>query len=138
MKLILTRHGETTENTQKIVYGHLPGELTVNGINQAEKTADLLVKEHIDVIFSSDLKRCVDTTNIILKNLANCPVYTSSQLREQQQNSLYFFRTWDLRYFNIIHGQSISNFVQKKTLELNQGFVLERLTFFFETVVSLC
>ena len=47
MKLILTRHGETELNLKGIMQGHLPGKLTKNGINQAEKLALRLKNEKI-------------------------------------------------------------------------------------------
>jgi broad specificity phosphatase PhoE len=62
--------------------------LTAKGIEQAQKTGLLLADEHIDIIFSSDLKRCVDTAQIILKFIPECPLYLTADLREQQQNSL--------------------------------------------------
>ncbi len=37
MRLIITRHGETEENKNKIFQGHLPGKLTQLGIEQAQK-----------------------------------------------------------------------------------------------------
>jgi broad specificity phosphatase PhoE len=66
MRLILTRHGETEENKLGIVQGHMQGTLSKEGIHQAEKLAERLRKEKIDAIFSSDLKRAVDTSKIIL------------------------------------------------------------------------
>jgi probable phosphoglycerate mutase len=88
MKLIVVRHGETKENLEKIVYGHRPGELTSNGIEQANKTGVALANEKIDVIFCSDLKRCIDTATIMMKHLSVCPLKLTPLLREQQQDSL--------------------------------------------------
>jgi len=45
MKLIITRHGETEENTKGIIMGHLPGKLTPLGIEQAKKVAQRLKNE---------------------------------------------------------------------------------------------
>lgn len=65
MKLILTRHGETVENKEGILQGWLPGKLTEDGIKQAKLAAQRLNDIKIDVIYTSDLKRCVDTAKEI-------------------------------------------------------------------------
>lgn len=43
--LILTRHGETLENRQGIMQGHMPGTLSPLGIQQARDLADRLKEE---------------------------------------------------------------------------------------------
>ncbi|MCQ2212354.1 MAG: histidine phosphatase family protein [Bacteroidaceae bacterium] len=63
--LLLTRHGQTKENVLRILQGQMPGELTEEGIKQAEELRESLKGTHIDLIISSDLKRAVDTTNIV-------------------------------------------------------------------------
>ncbi len=82
MKLILVRHGETVGNLSGIKQGHLPGELTEKGLEQAKKLALRLKDENIDMIFSSDLKRAVDTTKEISK-FHNVPVIYTTELRER-------------------------------------------------------
>ena len=82
MKLILTRHGETEGNKQGIIQGHLHGVLTNNGIEQGEKLAKRLVKEKIDIIYSSDLARALDTAKIVQKEHLNVPLKISKELRE--------------------------------------------------------
>ena len=57
MRLILTRHGETTANKDDLLQGQLQGELNKLGKLQAKATANALKKEKIDVAFTSDLKR---------------------------------------------------------------------------------
>lgn len=81
MKLILARHGRTIENEQKIIQGHMPGNLTEEGIEQAKKLAKRLQTENIDIIYSSDLKRAVDTAKIIAEP-NNTPLILTEQLRE--------------------------------------------------------
>ena len=53
--LILTRHGETLENRQHLMQGHIPGTLSPLGIQQAEELAVALQRKPIDVIVCSDL-----------------------------------------------------------------------------------
>lgn len=81
MKLILIRHGETKENLNKLVQGHLPGELTERGKEQAKDVAIALKGEKIHAIFSSDLKRARDTCMEIAKYHA-VPVNYTKQLRK--------------------------------------------------------
>jgi broad specificity phosphatase PhoE len=84
MRLILTRHGETEENVKSIIQGHLPGKLTKKGREQAKKLAKRLAKEKIDVIYSSDLARTVDTTKEIVKYHPKIPVHYIQELRERK------------------------------------------------------
>lgn len=82
MRLILTRHGETEENKQHIIQSHLPGTLSAEGIEQAEKLAERLAEENIDIIFSSDLARAADTTKIIAKYHPAAEIIYTEELRE--------------------------------------------------------
>ena len=65
MKLVLVRHGESEHNIKEIMQGHIPSELTKNGITQAKKARDFLKNEKIDVIISSDLQRAKQTAEIL-------------------------------------------------------------------------
>ncbi|MFH0875834.1 MAG: histidine phosphatase family protein [archaeon] len=82
MKIILTRHGETIENINGIMQGHLPGRLSQEGIDQAKKLAFRLKDEKIDVIYSSDLARAADTAREIHKYHANSPLVLTPEIRE--------------------------------------------------------
>ncbi|MBS3140594.1 histidine phosphatase family protein [Candidatus Woesearchaeota archaeon] len=87
MRLILTRHGETIENKNGMLPGHLPGILSEEGKNQAKKLALRLKNEKIDEIYSSDLQRAKDTTNEILKFHKNILVHYTKELRERNVGS---------------------------------------------------
>jgi len=67
MKLILVRHGETEENSNMIIQGHIPGKLTKRGLEQISKLALRLKDEPIDIIISSDLERAKRTAQEISK-----------------------------------------------------------------------
>jgi 2,3-bisphosphoglycerate-dependent phosphoglycerate mutase len=82
MKLIIARHGRTIQNEKGIMQGHLPGELSPLGIEQAKKLALRLKNEKIDVIYSSDLKRAYDTAKEIAKFHSNVPFFSVEELRE--------------------------------------------------------
>lgn len=83
MKLIITRHGETVENSKRIVQGHLGGRLSKIGKQQAKKVARRLKKEKLGAIYSSDLKRAVDTANEIAKFHKDLTVQFDKRLRER-------------------------------------------------------
>ncbi len=82
MKIILTRHGETVENVNGILQGHLPGVLTEKGIRQAKTLALKLKDEKIDCIYCSDLKRSADTANEIMVFHSNSKIVFVDGLRE--------------------------------------------------------
>ena len=63
--LYLVRHGETIDNVNQIMQGQTQGQLTDNGIRQAEEVRDEMASEEFSAIISSDLKRSVDTATII-------------------------------------------------------------------------
>jgi phosphoserine phosphatase len=88
MKIILTRHGETIENTIGIIQGHLHGVLSGIGLTQAEKLADTLASVKIDYIYSSDLRRASETCSIIAKKHLSVPVKYLTELRERYFGSL--------------------------------------------------
>ncbi|MDD5086784.1 MAG: histidine phosphatase family protein [Candidatus Nanoarchaeia archaeon] len=83
MKLILTRHGQTVENQNRIVQGHLPGKLSEKGKQQAKKLALRLKDEKISAIYSSDLKRAADTAKEIAKYHKNAGFFLVKELRER-------------------------------------------------------
>jgi len=63
--LYLVRHGETIDNVNQIMQGQTQGELTAQGVLQAETVRDRLARDHFSAIIASDLKRSVDTARII-------------------------------------------------------------------------
>ena len=81
ISLYLARHGQTEENMARIFQGHLPGRLTVEGISQAEVLRDSLKRIPLDAVVSSDLKRCMDTAEIVMEG-RELPWETTSLLRE--------------------------------------------------------
>ena len=81
-KLYLVRHGQTTDNVRQILQGQTPGELTPEGVRQAEVTRDRMKDESIDAFVASDLKRAEDTCCIIAEPHGK-DVVVSPLLRER-------------------------------------------------------
>jgi len=66
MKIILTRHGETEENKNGTLQGWKHGQLSSDGKKQAKLLAKKLKGVSIDITYTSDLKRCLDTAKEIM------------------------------------------------------------------------
>jgi broad specificity phosphatase PhoE len=66
-ELILARHGETVWNVEKIYRGRTDVNLDEMGIKQAELLGKYLSSWAIEAIYSSPLKRALDTANIIAR-----------------------------------------------------------------------
>lgn len=60
-KLFLIRHGETDWNVERRYQGHTDTILNPNGQAQAKKLAPILAGQSFDLVFSSDLKRVMQT-----------------------------------------------------------------------------
>jgi len=57
-------HGTTLDNEKELASGHYDVELSELGIKQSKKLAVLCKNEKFDVIFSSDLKRAVESAKL--------------------------------------------------------------------------
>lgn len=78
----LFRHGETDYNVQKRWQGcSVDTLLNVNGLQQAKELADKLQNLGIKKIYSSGLKRALQTSSIVAATL-NIPLEIISDLRE--------------------------------------------------------
>ncbi len=84
MVIYIVRHGQTEENIRRMFQGHLPGTLTEKGKEQIRATAERLSAEDVRFrcIVTSDLKRAVDSANIIGEHLC-LPVIPMKVLRER-------------------------------------------------------
>ncbi|MFQ5902624.1 MAG: histidine phosphatase family protein [Candidatus Binatia bacterium] len=63
--LFLLRHGETTWNQKRRVMGRRETPLSRKGIHQARQIARILPSLEIEAIYTSPLKRAVQTTHIL-------------------------------------------------------------------------
>ncbi len=67
--LFLIRHGQSAGNAEGRFGGHTATPLSPLGLRQAEITAQTLAKERITTIYSSDLRRAVQTAEPLAKIL---------------------------------------------------------------------
>lgn len=84
MKIQLIRHCETEWNRLERCQGISDIELNNNGIEQSILLKNFYLDKHIDLIFSSDLKRTMQTTLEINKNLKS-EIIQTEELREMDQ-----------------------------------------------------
>ena len=61
VEFIVLRHGETVENSQRICQGQTEGTLSERGWQQVKAVAMELSAYPVDAIYSSPLRRAVDT-----------------------------------------------------------------------------
>ena len=144
MKLFLVRHGQT--KWKKIGFlSYTDLELTEKGISQAEKIALRLKNEKIDRIYSSPLKRCRQTAEIIGKNLdlkisfaselkeVNFGIFEGLSIKEAKKKypKLFLARQEDKWNFRIPKGESykdaaenILKFLKKLPDKENRNLVL--------------
>ena len=63
------RHGQTNENKAGATYGNAPeAYLTTDGVAQAKKLGEYLSDKDIEVVYSSPLKRAIQTAEIAVNN----------------------------------------------------------------------
>ncbi len=82
MNLLLVRHGQTVENAHNILQGQLPGTLSEKGIRQVQDLAKRLKQAPIDTLYTSDLRRCMQTMHIIRKSHPKSLLIKTKLLRE--------------------------------------------------------
>lgn len=63
--LYLVRHGETVDNARQFMQGQTQGQLNDVGVRQALQLRDQLAGVPFDAVVASDLKRAVDTAQIL-------------------------------------------------------------------------
>ena len=66
-KRIVMRHGETSWNRKKIYCGRNDITLSKTGVKQAKALRNRLKENHIHKVYSSDMRRAVETARIVFK-----------------------------------------------------------------------
>jgi len=64
-EIILARHGETEWNVEEVFRGRIDIELNETGVRQAELLAQYLGGLNIDAVYSSPLRRALNTAEVI-------------------------------------------------------------------------
>jgi broad specificity phosphatase PhoE len=80
--VLLIRHGQSRGNAEGRFGGHTDTPLSSRGRRQAEATAKALASEKFNTIYSSDLKRAVETATPLAK-LTRAPLEVTDAFRER-------------------------------------------------------
>jgi broad specificity phosphatase PhoE len=83
IRVYIVRHGETEENKQKIIQGHLDSPLNSEGERQADLVAHALKDVPFDLCYSSDLQRAAYTAKRILVYHSRAELQTHEAVRER-------------------------------------------------------
>ena len=81
MKIYFTRHGLTEYNKERRIQGLLDSPLTLEGKEKAKEVGARLKDEGIEIIYSSDQKRAMDSAKIINEAL-KLDIISDRRLRE--------------------------------------------------------
>lgn len=132
-RLFLVRHGQSDGNAEGRFGGHGPTTLSGLGKKQAAATAELLAKENINAIYSSDLTRALDTARPLADALG-LEINASEAFRERHVGvleGLTFDESKDRfpdDYFALINrnvdhvisgGESYRHLLRRVTTKLN-------------------
>lgn len=69
MKLLLVRHGEILSNVNKVYAGESSEGLTERGLIQAKKVSEELKNHSVHTLYSSPIKRAIQTAEIICEKI---------------------------------------------------------------------
>lgn len=116
--IYMTRHGETIENSKGLFQGQTPGHLSEKGKEEALSLRPRLAGMTFDVVLCSDLKRCLDTAEIALKDI-ECTFIKEPLLRERDLGNL--------------SGTPIKGAVYNETVETEES-MQQRAKLFIEKV----
>ncbi|MEK6891915.1 MAG: 2,3-diphosphoglycerate-dependent phosphoglycerate mutase [Nanoarchaeota archaeon] len=103
IKLVLLRHGQSTWNKENRFTGWTDVPLTKRGINEAKKAGKTLEENgfKFDIVVTSVLKRAIDTTDIMLK--------------EMKLKDVKIIKSWEMneRHYGALQGLNKSEMAQK-------------------------
>lgn len=92
MKLVCIRHGESEWNKLNLFTGWTDVELSEKGVAEAHAAGEILKSKgyDFDICYTSYLKRCVDTLNVVLKEMDRewLPVVKNWHLNERHYGAL--------------------------------------------------
>lgn len=86
-ELYVIRHGRVPSNDSGIIVGRDDEELTEVGLKQARIVRDKLKNINFSAIYSSDVKRAIQTANIVNSN--NLKIITDNRLAEREPGGAY-------------------------------------------------
>jgi broad specificity phosphatase PhoE len=113
--VFLLRHGETAWNKSGRVMGRTQVPLGADGIHQIKKIAPLVATLDLDAIYTSPLRRAVQTANVVAAG-TKLPICRSEGLNE------IAFGDWAGRYFDeLIDNELYRRFIKSPATTLLPG-----------------
>ena len=119
--IFLMRHGETETNKDNMLCGHTDVDLSKRGYKQAELGAEFLSKYKFDKIYSSDLRRALNTVTPIAKK-QGLEINKEKNLRE------IFCGDWEarkgvelLKAYPEEYGKYLNDFINCKCVNGESG-----------------
>ena len=131
MKIIIIRHGETEENAAGIIQGQSHGTLSKKGIEQARKVGERLKDEKIDVIYSSDLERALNTAKEIHKHHPTIPLSKRKEIIEMYYGDLQDKQKDEINYY--YHKENDPDYFKKNNVESIES-LYERVKKFLDEI----
>jgi len=121
LRVILIRHGEEErEKVNEIEYQTNNSDLTQRGIEQVRKLALKLKEFNITGIYSSDIKRAMQTAEIINREL-NVKIKTDKRLRERDMGDFEKYGNNWRNEFNKLKEKKLANGVLLKEIRPPNG-----------------
>ncbi|HEY40554.1 MAG TPA: histidine phosphatase family protein [Dehalococcoidia bacterium] len=132
--VILVRHGQTAWNAAEVFRGQIDIELDETGLKQAELLAEYLSHRKLAAVYSSPLKRAVQTAEAIARhhrliveiapglNDMDFGEWQGLSLQEVRTRSSELFEIWvsDPRQVRIPSGESLHDVHQRALALVNQ------------------
>lgn len=112
MNIYIIRHGETRKDRVFNLDGYPDAELTETGLRQAHLTGKHLSKVRFNAIYSSDLKRAVQTAEIISSYQQELLLEVDKQIREIHMG---VFHTNSEEQIRKDHPEFYNEFLKKDT-----------------------
>lgn len=132
MRILIVRHGETEENIHQVLQGQSHNALSKNGKLQASALAKRLKGERIDGLYSSDLKRARETSEII-SEATMLPIIYMEELRERNYGEFQGKAVKDYELAVSVSG--LDNHLFRPTGGESYGELEQRVISAFQSIV---
>jgi broad specificity phosphatase PhoE len=133
--IILVRHGQTVWNAIEVFRGRIDIELDETGLKQAELLAGYLSQRKLEAVYSSPLKRAVQTAEAVARHhglaVETTPGLNDIDFGEWQGLSVQevrtrfseLFDTWvsNPQWVNLPSGESLDDVRQRALTLVNEG-----------------
>ncbi len=135
VKITYFVHGTTQDNIDHLASGHNDIELSEKGIKEG-KELGIQRKDKFDVVFTSDLKRAIDTAKLAFDK--RCPHIKDSRLRECDYGDLtQKHKTWSIAdYIKIKYPNGESYLDVQKRMDSFLQFLKENYDGMHVAIVS--